>query len=240
MPVASSHAFVEATQNVSPSGRPNPTNFDATVVSSGSSHIAFDASSTLLATRLEEAPSTVWVWNTETALLRAVLMLHASVANAVWHPDSPQTLLITCEGGKHRGLGVVWNPEYDAPQVADFSHYYPLVTNDSQPGPGSAPAGRHWPLWLGLDGVPPSLFYSDGHDFTLAALDDDARYKNADAPPWKEAAPPLPPSYLFHQRWALDGRGREESPLELVPAGASSSEEGDSDLEDTFHYKKAE
>lgn len=240
VPVDSSHVFVEAARNVSPPGRTNPTHFDATVVSSGCSHLAFDASSTLLVTRLEEAPSTVWVWNIDTGLLCAVLMLHASVSNAAWHPDSPQTLLVTCEGDKHRGLGILWNPDYDAPQVADFSRYYPVVANGNQPVPGSHPVGRHWPSWLKLDGVPPSLFYSDGKDFTLAALDEDTRYKNAGSLPWKEAAPPpIPSSFanLANQRWGLDERAREESPLELVPAGTISE---DSDLEDTFHYKKDE
>lgn len=226
-------------QDVSPPGRPASTSTDATGVSSGCTLLAFDSSSTLLATRLEEAPSTVWVWSAETAQLYSVLMLHANVSAAVWHPSTPNTLLITCDGDKHRGLGVVWNPLKDGPpQVADFSRYYPLTTNESHLPPGAVPIGRHRPTWLNLDSIPPSLFYSDGIEFSLAALDegDHHEYKATDSVPWPEAETPAVPTFLAGRQWALEGRVREESPLELVPARVDI--EGASELDDTFHYKR--
>jgi hypothetical protein len=136
---------------------------------------------------------------------------------------------------------VVWNPLKDGPpQVADFSPFYPLVDNDSHLSRGAAPIGKHRPTWLSLDSIPPSLFYSDGSEFSLATLDegDHHEYKATDSVPWPEAKPPAVPAFLAGRQWALEERVREESPLELVPAGVDI--EGASELDDTFHYKRKE
>ncbi|CAK7221846.1 hypothetical protein SCUCBS95973_004638 [Sporothrix curviconia] len=233
------HIFVEATHDVSPPGRPVASSIDSTTVSSGCTLMAFDSSSTLLATRIEEAPSTVWVWSLETAELCSVLMLHANVSTVVWQPTTPHTLLVTCEGDKHRGLGVVWNPLKDTPpQAANFAPYYPPSFNQGHSSLSGQPAGKYRPAWLDLKGIPPSLFYSDANEFCLVALDegDYHEYKATDSIPWSEAEAPLATTFLGGKRWAIDDRVREESPLELVPAGVDI--EGDSEVDDTFHYKK--
>lgn len=239
MPFANAgHTFVKATHDVSPPGRPSPTSTASVAVSSGCTLLAFDSSSKLLATRLEDAPSTVWIWDMATAALCGVLMVHANVSTFVWHPTQAHTLLVTCEGDKHCGLGVVWNPLKDAPpQAANFWPYF-SVPNKTHCSLNTQLGGTHRAIWLNLDGAPPSLFYTDGNDFCLVALDEEDYhgYKATDSIPWPRADTPLTAAVVGRKRWALDERGREESPLELVPANVNI--EGDSEINDTFHFKK--
>ena len=233
------HTFVEAAHDVSPPGRHSQASSESAAASSGCITLAFDSSSTLLATRIEEAPSTIWVWTMENAELCSVLMLHANVSTAVWHPTAPHTLLITCEGNKHRGLGVVWNPlKNGPPQAANFLPYYPPTPSPSHPSLSGRSAGKYRPTWLDLKGIPPSLFYSDASEFCLVALDegDYHEYRATDSIPWPEADAPPTTAFADGNQWIMDDRVREESPLELVPAGMDT--EGDSEIEDTFLYKK--
>lgn len=196
--------------------------------------MAFDTTATLLATRIEEAPSTVWIWDSRTSELHTVLMFHANVASVVWHPAAVQGLLVTCEGDQYRGHGFVWGPLSGPPRAANFAGQFPLQSAGGLPVGQSS--GKFRPMWLDANALPLSLFYSDGCEFAVATLDED----NGDLPPqplpWAEASTNPLPSFLPVEEWtAGDGR-REESPLELVPAEIDSGE--NSELEDTFHYKR--
>ncbi|CAK7269057.1 hypothetical protein SEPCBS119000_003377 [Sporothrix epigloea] len=233
------HRFVKATHDVSPPGRSPSGSIDSAGVSSGCTLLAFDCSSTLLATRLEEAPSTVWVWDMNTAELCGVLMVHANVSTVVWHSTQAHTLLVTCDGDKHSGLGVVWNPLKDAaPQTANFLPYLTSEHNKLSGPPSTQQTGNCRLNWLNLKGVPPSLFCSNASKFCVVAIDEDDYhgYQATDSIPWPEADAPQATAVVGGKRWLLDERGREESPLELVPADVET--EGDSEINDTFQFKK--
>ncbi|KAM3498546.1 hypothetical protein MY10362_008145 [Beauveria mimosiformis] len=86
------HTFQRATQPISPPSMPSdgrPT----TETKPGCSILAFDASSALLATRLDDAPCTVWIWDIAAAELRAVLVFH-SVVTFAWHKKTRELLLV--------------------------------------------------------------------------------------------------------------------------------------------------
>ncbi len=181
--------------------------------------MSFDSSSGLLATRLEDSPSTVWVWDVAAAELRAVLMFHGEVAVISWHPSLRESLLVRCEGGSYHGMVFFWDPLSEGPKPVEFCHHAPGA---------EAAACRPQYMWLGGGASQwPTVFCSDGNECSLATLCE----SDQDAPPWTEAS---------------NGEGgRQESPLELVPApqglGGPGTETGDDDsecgLEDTFHFK---
>ncbi len=217
---------------MSPPVRGPSTGSDGATV--GCSLLAFDCSSKLLVSRLEEAPSTVWVWDMQAFRLHTVLMLHASVLTAVWHSSQPQTLLITCDGDNHRGVGFVWNPLHGRPQVADFSRAHQSAPSEDHVPTGTSSGGRSGPVWLQHDGLTPSLFYSDGDEFGLATVEDGFP---ATAPiPWPEATPVPDLLSSAGPAWPKAQPLRLESPLELVPADVGVGD--DSQLEDTFHYRR--
>ncbi|KAK3333181.1 WD40-repeat-containing domain protein [Cercophora scortea] len=214
------HTFIRTTQVVSPTPAPRPQ--DSSDPPTGCVSILFDPSSALLATRFEEFPGTVWIWDAQVAELRAVLLFHGNISNLSWHPSIQETLLIRCEGDQYSGLVFVWDPLSEGPQLVDFT----------QRLPDKRVAGKWRASWIGVDSSsPPSLFFSDAQSYVLASLSD----PNPDSLPWGDRE-------IIEQG---DPMIREESPLELVPApeadlGGLDGEEGDdgSELEDTFLYKQ--
>ncbi|KAK0621360.1 hypothetical protein B0T17DRAFT_286091 [Bombardia bombarda] len=210
------HTFLRTTQVVSPPPRPQDnSNSDSAVT--GCASIIFDPLSPLLATRLEEHPSTVWIWDAQAAELRAVLLFHGNIASLSWHPTVRETLLIRCEGDQYSGIVFVWDPLSEGPRSVDFAQRFP----------GAKAVGKWRAIWLGLDASdPPSLFLSDTHNYVLASLAE----PDQDELPW---------GYRGSSSNVHDGDDggarREESPLELVPA---AEEDDGSELEDTFVYKR--
>lgn len=84
--------------------------------------VAFDASSSLLATKLDDAPCTLWIWDVVSAELRAVLIFHSAIA-MTWHPTMKESLLITCQEESRPGVFYVWDPLSQGPKPI-FSHDY--------------------------------------------------------------------------------------------------------------------
>ncbi|KAL2257029.1 hypothetical protein VTK26DRAFT_760 [Humicola hyalothermophila] len=214
------HTFVRATQALSPA----PALRDNSEPVSGCASILFDQSSTLVATRLDDSPSTVWIWDVQVTELRAVLLFHGNVSTIAWHPHIPETLLIRCEGDQYSGLVFVWDPLSEGPRFVDFGSRLPNVKA----------AGKPRALWLGVgDSAPPSLFFSDAQNAILACLGE----ADQGVLPWGS------PETLHPN---LPAERREESPLELVPAAAARPEapgiededEDSSELEDTFVHKR--
>lgn len=126
--------------------------------------MSFDSSSALLATKLEEAPSTLWVWDVAAAELRAVLIFHGNVSRVSWHPTIRETMLVTCDGDAYKALIFFWDPLSEGPQTCNFTERLPN---------GSVQAAH----WLNLPNLEPgALFASDNRDCLLASLaenDDD-------------------------------------------------------------------
>lgn len=207
------HAFLKANQAISPPARVSKDNTEPKL---GTSSVLFDASSGLVATRLDDAPSTVWIWDNQASELRAVLLFHSNVQSASWHPTTRETLLIRCEGDLYNGIVFVWDPLSEGPKTIDFTSHLP----------DQRVIGRSRALWLPVkDTETPWLFFSDGQNHVLASVGESDR----DVPCWQN-----------HGGLGERHMQREESPLELVPAGSSDpclnddEDEDASELEDTF------
>lgn len=215
------HTFLRTTQVISPAPRLQ----DNSEPVSGCAAISFDPTSALVATRLEDSPGTVWIWDLEAAELRAVLLFHGNISVLSWHPHVAETLLIRCEGEQYNGIVFVWDPLSEGPRSVDFSQHLP----------GLKTSGKPRASWLGSGMASgPSLFFSDAQHYVLGCLIE----LDEVAPPWASHHSPEP-SYAAETR--------EESPLELVPAEqdgpdrARAVEDDDDDyseLEDTFVHKR--
>lgn len=178
-------------------------------VQSGCVLLSFDPSSPLLATKLGEAPSTIWIWDVTAAELRAVLVFHGNVSHISWHPIIRETLMVGCEGDAYSSTMFIWDPLSEGPKPVDFS--------------GHLSNGKLQAAWLSLDNVEPgALVASDGSDYLLASLVVD----NEDGPlPWPADG----------DISGLLSSARSEYPT--VPDDAYDEEES-SELDDTFCFKK--
>lgn len=66
----------------------------------GASLLAFNNTGTLLATRNDAHPTTVWIWDLTNLRSRVVLVQHSVVKKIVWSPFDADLLLIQCIQGQ--------------------------------------------------------------------------------------------------------------------------------------------
>jgi hypothetical protein len=174
--------------------------------------------------------STIWIWDINTRVLRAVLILHAPIAKATWHPSINELLMVRCEGEENRALVHLWDPSWNSPKIVDFNTQIP----------GGKVLGKTIVRWLNDDSPFPVLFFSDTQDYMFASL---SEVEDGDLP-WEDSEAG---DYGSHGR-------RDESPLNLVPAKekrkhrTDSTDEsiddvmamsgGSDELEDTFQFRK--
>lgn len=193
---------------------------------SGCASLLFDPSSALVATRQDDSPSTVWIWDVQAAELRAVLLFNGNVAGLSWHPRIAETLLVRCEGDQYNGLIFVWDPLSEGPRSLDFARHLP----------GAKAGGRLRVQWLGAEtSSHPSVFFSDAQNYVLAWLGE----TDQGPPPWGDYGPSRRHSF------SEECKERDESPLDLVPASRTRPEVPDldedddySEMEDTFVFKR--
>ncbi|KAM0251121.1 hypothetical protein ACHAQJ_008327 [Trichoderma viride] len=167
------HTFVRATQILSPPGLASDGQPVASETKSGCSMAAFDASSTLLATRLDDSPCTLWIWDVVAAELRAVLIFHTTVAFQ-WHVSSRELLLITSQDPVQRGVSFIWDPLSHGPA--------PLVPEVHLPD-GRA-VGKAQVAWINRETELPVLFVSDAQHYLLLSPSNASQ----GADPWQQAA----------------------------------------------------
>lgn len=197
---------------------------------SGTNLLTFDSSGTLLATRTESMPTTLWIWDVGTKIIRTVLILHAPISKATWHPTINELLLIRCEGEENRGLIHLWDPSWQTPKIIDFASQIP----------GGELLGKTVGRWLSAEGKSPAIFFTDTQDCMLASISESGDGEL----PWEYSEGGL---LIYGQR--------EESPLNLVPADGrrlngratfdplkdgdiAAGMSGSDELEDTFRFRK--
>jgi hypothetical protein len=180
---------------------------------------------------MESMPTTLWIWDVGTRIIRTVLILHAPIAKVTWHPRIDELLLIRCEGEESRGLIHMWDPSWESPMIIDFASQIP----------GGALLGKTVGRWLSSECTPPAIFFSDTQDCILASISEPG---DGDLP-WEDA-----------EAGALDiYRQREVSSLNLVPADEkrlnsraafvalkdgdiTAAMSGNDEVDDTFRFRK--
>ncbi|KAI8288121.1 hypothetical protein K4K60_011578 [Colletotrichum sp. SAR11_57] len=212
--LGSAHTFVKATQSVSAPGRVS----GGSVETKPSRTLAvFDASSTLLATALEDWPSTVRVWDILSSELRAVLVFHGSISALTWHPTQRELLSITCEGDGYDGLVFTWDPLSDGPKTIDFAAQLP----------DAKLFGKSQVSWLNWAGDSAVLLIGDTKHRLMVSMSE----SDTCGAPWQDA-----------QRSDLTmTTGKDETQLD--PTAFAEFDEDLSNLDmsevdDTFSFKK--
>ncbi|KAG6167998.1 hypothetical protein E4U11_006274 [Claviceps purpurea] len=180
---------------------------------SGCSSMSFDASSTLLATRLDDSPFTIWIWDLAVAELRAALLFHSAV-DFVWHPTSREVLLISCQGDERPSASYVWDPLSQGPKSLNVEQYLPARKKSS----------KLQISWLNHGSESPEILASDSQYYVLLSLADTAN----EASPWEAAVGSVETSSLWMER---DGAESMASASPIVIA------EDVSKLDDTFSFK---
>ncbi|KAI3343879.1 hypothetical protein F4824DRAFT_24756 [Ustulina deusta] len=211
-------SFIKATQAVSPPGL-SPTSISDG--RHGCNLVKFDASSSLLASRLDDAPSTIWIWDVPTSELRAVLMYHANITKVEWHPSKPELLLMRCEGEGYNGLVFVWDPLSNGPCPIEFSRHLP----------SAKVTGRTDVTWLETITDSAALFFTDHAKYILASL--------ADADPNAEEALPWATQTAVNAHANIDvSKDFDGSNNDSDDNNSTDMDEAIAELDDTFHFKK--
>ncbi|KAF2431621.1 tricorn protease N-terminal domain-containing protein [Tothia fuscella] len=90
----SQRSYTTVQQPVAPPTAPDSPSNQAT--KTGLSLIAFNANGTVVATRDDSVPTTVWLWDLTKLTATAVLVQHSPVKQLSWHPTIASLLLIQC------------------------------------------------------------------------------------------------------------------------------------------------
>ncbi|PQE19550.1 wd40 domain-containing protein [Rutstroemia sp. NJR-2017a BVV2] len=226
--------FIAATQLVLPPTSTAPATAESRA---GTNALSFDVSGTLLATKVEDMPTTVWIWDVGNRSLRAVLILHAPIARIAWHPSITELLMIRCEGEENKGRAQLWDPSWEMPKIINFGTQVPE----------GKIIGKSIVRWLNIDHIFPSLFFSDSQDYILASL---SRPEDTASLPWSDAEagsmdindqPEESPLNLVEP---TEKRNFRRVKVDLLPDDGDSymnmSEGSDQELDDTFHFLKSE
>ncbi|KAI2612878.1 uncharacterized protein GGS25DRAFT_518569 [Hypoxylon fragiforme] len=215
----STPTFVRATQAVSPQWATPNSHHDLIF---GCNLAKFDSSSSLLATRLEEAPGTIWIWDIPTSDLRAVLMFHANVTKLEWHPVQPELLLLRCEAdSSYGGLVFVWDPLSCGPRPIDITHRF-----------SGTVSGKTYATWLTTT-ESAAIFFTDNSTCMIISLAD----TDGDVLPWQDSSVPI--ESISHNS---DLGTRLSRPASFSDSDENSIEIDSDDYasgpDDTFQFRK--
>lgn len=119
----------------------------------GLSILAFNADGTMVATRDDSAPTTVWIWDLTKLAASTVLIQHSPVKRLSWHPTLPYTLLIQCS---HEESAIYL---YDTVSAVPYPVIMPKKTSSS----------KFEAKWLHTSKEQkPGLLFGDSQSFLLA------------------------------------------------------------------------
>jgi WD40 repeat protein len=81
----------------------------------GISTVTFNVDGSLLATKDESTPTTVWIWDLEKLTPRTILIQHAPIKSVLWHPTLSHLLLIHCLQDEQ--VLYIWDSRDPAPKI---------------------------------------------------------------------------------------------------------------------------
>ena len=78
----------------------------------------FNHESTMLASRSDATPSTLWIWSLISRSPIAILIHHAAIRSIHWHPTTGDLLMIHC--ALDYPVVFVWKSTWDAPKILNL------------------------------------------------------------------------------------------------------------------------
>jgi hypothetical protein len=201
-------SFLRATQEIAPPGSSQPGLVQADR-KPGCSLASFDASSNLLATKLDDSPTTLWIWDTPAAELRAVLIFHSPV-DFQWHPSVRELLLVSSQDDSQQTIAFVWDPLSGGPKDLPIQDHLPTEKG----------AGKVTAAWINWQKENAALMFSDAHHYCLSSLSD---------------AETMPGDWADHKASTLAGSSAARHGMAID--GDSQGLDDSSVLDDTFSFK---
>jgi hypothetical protein len=183
--------------------------------------MSFDHSGTILATRIEDLPTTLWLWDIHTKHLRTVMIFHSPIAKITWHPQIDELLMIRCE--ESRGIVHLWDPSFENPQIINFGEQMP----------GGKVIGKTIARWLNSDCASPAMVFSDSQDCLLASLAGDD-----EAVPWQDAEAKGVDIYGESPVLASEKAARLTIEALMEDDSFTRMSEGSEEVDDTFQFRK--
>lgn len=123
------------------------------VAKTGLSMLSFNADGTMVATRDDSAPTTVWLWDLTKLAASTVLIQHSPIKKLTWHSTLPSILLIQCS--------------HDEPVI----YLYDIISAVPYPipVPVKKSTGKFEAKWLQTaPNQKPGLVFGDSQNFLLA------------------------------------------------------------------------
>ena len=185
----------------------------------GISLMCFNTDGTLLASRSDSTPSTLWIWSIASQAPIAVLIHHAAIRNVHWHPTIAGMLLIHC--ALDNPVVHLWKSTWEMPVIREIQ----LDTI----------SGRIDANWL----------FSETHEQSVLMMGNASNYTTARISADGELLPPSnvqqPGDQGPDERF--DGSLIDLSPIKLPQNDANFENYDDSnantgDLDDTFQYRR--
>lgn len=78
----------------------------------------FNTHGTLLATRSDSTPSTLWIWSMSSPIPIAVLIHHAAIRSVHWHPTVSDLLLVHC--ALKNPIIYLWKSTWETPNILNL------------------------------------------------------------------------------------------------------------------------
>ena len=200
----------------------------------GISQVIFNNNGSLLATKSDSIPTTVWIWSMSTGAPVAVLIHHSPVKHLAWHPTEPELLLIRSaipEPSIH-----VWKSDWETPKIFSL--------------PLARASGRLEAQWLRSSSEAHfDILLSSTQSYTTARITIDGEV----IPEERKAQTELQTEGVGAEVMFDEGHSFDLSPIKIahdetleVPEGIDegniSSGSGlgmDNDMvDDTFHYRR--
>lgn len=214
--------YVIASQPICPPVEKLPVNGSA-----GISLIEYNGDGTLLATKSDLTPSTVWIWSVDKASAAVVLIHHSPVKRIKWNPSKTDQLLIHCN--TNDPVFHIWKATWDLPRIVNLRL--------DQTG------GKMEAAWLrDVDDIS-SLLIGNSYGFTIARITHDGQLLSSTADVKRIGTGPedifdegnsliLSPIKISHDE-VTTGIRHGSSEITALGRWAISDE-----VQDTFHYRR--
>jgi len=195
----------------------------------GISVIAFNADGTLITTRNDSMPTTVWIWSLKLLSPYAVLVQHSAVRSVQWHPTCPDLLMFQCVHEER--LVYLWSSRWEQPRIVGM--------------PSEKLAGRQEARWIRTSSDQrPTMMFGDAQNYVVGFVRGEGIQTESPTKEYMAAGNPEP---LFDE-----GNSMDLSPIKLLHEDSRNELDVDSaddglsgqlsdvsgEVDDTFHYRR--
>ncbi|MCJ1387401.1 hypothetical protein MMC18_000244 [Xylographa bjoerkii] len=214
-----SRSYITAPQPACPPSQVSTSNDKP--ISTGISHLTFNGSGSLIVSRSDLTPSTVWIWSLESLTLHSVLIHHSTIKSLQWHPGDSDCLLVHC--ATEDPVIHIWQSSSESPCIISI--------------PLSKPGGRTEASWVQCSDVGqgnPVGMLTNTFNYALQHVLDAGDCDETVDTSLSASIEGLGPEDMFDE-----GNSMDLSPIKLSHEQVGMGLEAASDeVDDTFDYRR--